>query len=153
VQSPRFRINRHVLILLVVILAALVLPLGAVFFALIPRGASPAQISEPEGLRERLEQLAGQKLAAGLPEASGMEWRIMVPELARTARHIEDFARELGGASVASGSSRILVSVPGENFPEFLRRVSVLTGAALPAIEKPGLVAIELFGQDAAPPP
>ncbi|MCX7868593.1 MAG: hypothetical protein N2322_01460, partial [Terrimicrobiaceae bacterium] len=123
-QTPRFRVNRHVLLLLAVVLFALALPLGLVILALAPRGGQGAPASEPSALRENLERLAGRELPAPTLEPGAAEWRIMVPEPARATRHTEAFARELGGTAVVSPPSRVLVRLPAGSEAEFLRRVS-----------------------------
>lgn len=131
-------------------LAALLLPLALVILGLAPRlpslvgqggraaGASAQEASRPahgeilEALRASLERAAEQHLASPKLEDARGQWRVVAPDPARAARHVADFARELGGSTVEAGDGRLLIVLPEANAAEFVRRVAVMTGAEPP---------------------
>jgi hypothetical protein len=120
--------------MVVIVLAALALPIGLVIWGLRSKDAKAGP--PPEELREALNAIAEKGLPSTSLAEKNTEAALVVADVSSTAKSLAALVTELGGtcleAEPASGSTRIVVSITPTNFPEFLRRAELITGQKLP---------------------
>ena len=156
-QTHPFQFNRQVLLFVLLAGVALALPLGMVVVGLMPsaRPSNSGEVAkrpeeptrEPQEFREKLEKLAQEKLSPLPLESPYLEWKIMVPEPERAIRYAEEFARELGGTALINTPNRLVASLAPEKIEEFVRRIAVMTGAAVPEHVPSPVLSLEFVSQ------
>ncbi len=109
----------------------LALPLTIAILGFLPKWATSGGVADPAALRQALEA-ASERALGGSPAVPEVETRILAPDPAKLAKAITALATDAGGIAISEEGEdqamRMVVSVPADREPEFLRRLGLLTG-------------------------
>ncbi|MEX1119088.1 MAG: hypothetical protein WEB60_09865 [Terrimicrobiaceae bacterium] len=131
-QTQRFQITPQLFVVIALILMALALPIGLVIWAFVGSNQPTTEQEAPAELRDALTAIADKGLPPATVDSSGREVFFEVVDVPKASNSLSALAVELGGTSLEGvpeeGALRILVSIPPEKFPEFVRQTELITG-------------------------